>query len=55
VEAVWAWIEVIRMRLKIGRDLGRKATDADLISIETWMKVDEVEQRGKPIKPLNPD
>lgn len=54
VETVWAWIEGIRMRLKIGRDLGRKATDADLTSIDAWMKVDEVEQREKPNKPLNP-
>jgi hypothetical protein len=55
VETVWSWIEGIRMRLRIGRDLGRKATDDDLTSIDTWMKVDEVEQREKPKNPLNPD
>ena len=55
IETVWAWVVGIRMRMKIGRDLGRKATNADLTSIDTWMKVDEVEQREKPNKPLNPD
>jgi hypothetical protein len=52
IEAVWAWIEGIRMRLKIERDLGRNPTDGDLTSISTWMKVDEIEQRKKPINPL---
>ena len=51
-ETVWAWIEGLRMRLKIKRDLGRKATQADLASIETWMKVDEAEQRNREKKPL---
>jgi hypothetical protein len=55
LNTVWAWIAGLRMRLKIGKDLGRKATDADLTSIDTWIKVDEVEQREKPNKPLNPD
>jgi hypothetical protein len=39
------------MRLKIKKDLGRKATQADLTSIDTWMKVDEVEQGKEPDKP----
>ncbi len=48
---ICAWIEGFRMRLKIRRDLGRKATQADLTSIDTWMKVDEVEQRKELEKP----
>ncbi len=52
VNTVWAWIEGLRMRLKIKKDLGRKATEADLTSIETWMKVDEAEQRNREKKPL---
>ena len=48
VQTVWAWIAGIQMRLKIKKDLGRKPTDADLTSIDTWMKVDEVEQRKGP-------
>jgi hypothetical protein len=50
---VSAWIAGIQMRRKIKRDLGRKATDADLTSIDTWMKVDEVEQRNGRTKPPN--
>ena len=48
VETIWAWIEGFRMRLRIKRDLGRKATETDLASIDTWIKVDEVEQRKNP-------
>lgn len=55
VETVWAWITGIRMRLKIKKDLGRKATDADLTSIDTWIKVDETEQQNKQKGPLKPD
>jgi hypothetical protein len=42
----------LQMRRKIRKDLGRKATEADLSSIETWMKVDEVEERKEQTKPL---
>jgi hypothetical protein len=38
------------MRRKIRRNLGRKATDEDLTSIDTWMKVDKVEQQNKDTK-----
>jgi hypothetical protein len=37
------------MRRKIKRALGRKATEADLASIDTWIKVDEVEEK-KPLE-----
>jgi hypothetical protein len=40
VETVWAWIAGIRMRLKIKKDLVRKATEANLTSIDAWIKVD---------------
>jgi hypothetical protein len=52
---VLAWIIGIQMRRKIRKDLGRKATDADLTSIDTWMKVDEIEQRNANDRPPNPD
>jgi hypothetical protein len=55
IETIWGWIEGLRMRLKIKRDLGRKATQADLPSIDTWMKVDEVEQRKDLDKPARTD
>jgi hypothetical protein len=47
-----AWVVGLQMRRKIRKDLGRKATEADLSSIETWMKVDEVEERKEQTKPL---
>jgi len=42
-----AWITGIQMRRKIKKELGRNATDADLSSIDTWMRVEEAE-REKP-------
>jgi hypothetical protein len=54
ISVVSAWITGVRMRRKIRKDLGRKATDADLTSIDTWMKVDEVEEeRNKRKNPLD--
>jgi hypothetical protein len=38
------------MRREIRKTLGRKATDADLTSIATWMEVREEENKA----PLNP-
>ena len=55
VQTIWAWIERFRMRLKIKRDLGRETTEADLTSIDTWMKVDEAEQRKNSEKPAGTD
>lgn len=40
----------LRMRREIRKTLGRKATDADLTSIATWMEVREEEDKA----PLNP-
>jgi hypothetical protein len=40
------------MRRKIKKDLGRNATDADLTSIDTWMKVTKVEDETGGNKPL---
>jgi hypothetical protein len=55
LETVWAWIAGFQMRVKIKRDLGRKATEADLSSIETWIKVDEVEQQKERNSSSKPD
>ena len=52
VTAISTWIIGIRMKRKIRKDLGRKATDADLSSIEAWMKVEEVEEKKERTKPL---
>jgi hypothetical protein len=43
-----SWIIGIRMRRRIKRDLGRETKEADLSSIDTWMKVDEVEEKKDP-------
>ena len=53
-----SWIIGIRMRRRIKRDLGREAKEADLGSIDTWMKVDEVEEKKDPSRawvPQSPD
>jgi hypothetical protein len=50
--SVSAWIIGIRMRRKIRRNLGRKATEADLTSVDTWMDVETAEERNKRNKPL---
>ena len=53
VSAVSTWIVGVKMRRRIKRDLGRKATETDLTSIDTWMEVDEEEkqhERNLPIK-----
>ena len=55
ISVVSAWITGIRMRRKIRKDLGRKATEADLTSIDTWMKVDEIEEQEKRGRPLDPE
>lgn len=52
VTAISTWIVGVQMKRKIRKDLGRKATDADLSSIDTWMKVDEVEEKKESTKPL---
>jgi hypothetical protein len=48
ITIVSSWIIGIRMRRRIKKDLGRKANERDLTSVETWMKVDEVEQKKNP-------
>jgi hypothetical protein len=45
---VSGWVFATRMRRRIKKDLGRAADDADLASLETWMKVDEVEEKKNP-------
>jgi hypothetical protein len=46
VTTVSAWIIGIQMRQRIKKDLGKTADDGDLTSIETWMEVDKVEDKG---------
>lgn len=51
---ITSWILGIRMRRRIKADLGRKAKDTDLSSIDTWMKVDEVEEKTHPGREWTP-
>jgi hypothetical protein len=40
------WLDSIRLRRRIERDLGRKATEGDLTSINTWMEALDAEKRS---------
>ena len=40
------WLDSIRLRRRIERDLGRRATEGDLTSINTWMEALEAEKRN---------
>ena len=48
VTAISAWIIGVQMRRRIKKDLGRAVDDSDLVSLETWMKVGEVEEKKNP-------
>jgi hypothetical protein len=42
--AISAWITGVRMRRRIRRALGKTATDAELVSLNTWMQVHKAEE-----------
>lgn len=44
--SISAWIIAVRLRRRIKNDLGEAPYEGDLTSIETWMKVDEVEEKA---------
>jgi hypothetical protein len=50
-----SWIVTNRMRRRIKDDLGRTSLAEDPTSIETWMKVDEVEQKKNPGRAWAPE
>ncbi|PYV35645.1 MAG: hypothetical protein DMG22_01765 [Acidobacteria bacterium] len=49
-----AWIVTRRMRRRFKKALRRNASDAELTSIKTWMKVEEEEEQEAKRGPLNP-
>ena len=51
---VSGWIVSLRARRRLKKSLGRKATDLELASLTTWMKVEETEQREKESSPIHP-
>ena len=48
------WIVTMRVRRRMKKSLGRKATDLELASLKTWMRVEEAEQREKESGPIHP-
>jgi hypothetical protein len=55
VVGISSWVFGCRMRQRIKKDLGRAADNADLASIGTWMKVDEIEEEKHPGQQWAPD
>ncbi|MGZ4842135.1 MAG: hypothetical protein ACXV5J_10335 [Candidatus Angelobacter sp.] len=51
---VSGWIVTVRVRRRMKKSLGRKATDLELASLKTWMRVEETEQREEESKPIHP-
>jgi hypothetical protein len=54
VATVSEWIVTLRARRRMRKSLERKATDLDLISLKTWMRVDETERKSKENQPIHP-
>ena len=56
--AIWmtvsGWIVSLRARRRLKKSLGRKATDLELASLNTWMSVEETEQREEESGPIHP-
>ena len=57
-KAIWltvsGWIVSLLARRRMKKSLGRKATDLELASLKTWMRVEETEQRKKESVPIHP-
>jgi len=51
---VSGWIVSLRVRRRMKKSLGRKASDLELASLKTWMRVEETEQRDKESSPIHP-
>lgn len=55
--AIWTtisgWIVTLRARRRMKKSLGRKASDLELASLKTWMRVEESEQRDKESSPIH--
>ena len=51
---VSGWIVTMRVRRRMKKSLGRRVTDLELASLNTWMRVEEAEQREKESGPIHP-
>jgi len=54
VATVSEWIVTLRTRRRMKKSLGRKASDLELASLKTWMRVEETEQREQESRPIHP-
>jgi hypothetical protein len=58
ITAIWitvsGWIVSLRVRRRMKKSLGRDATNLELASLNTWMRVAEAEQRDKESRPIHP-
>ncbi len=45
ISSISAWIVGIRMRRRIKRALGKNVSETELTSFNTWIQVDEAEER----------
>ena len=48
------WKVTREVRLRMGKSLGKTPTDLELASLNTWMRVEETEQREKESGPIHP-
>ncbi|HET8888234.1 MAG TPA: hypothetical protein VFQ41_04970 [Candidatus Angelobacter sp.] len=51
---VSGWIVTKQVRRRMKKSLGREASDLELASLNTWMKVEETEQREKESSAIHP-
>jgi hypothetical protein len=51
---VSGWIVTVQVRRRMQKSLGRKATDLELASLKTWMRVKGREQQEIESGPLHP-
>ena len=58
ITAIWitvsGWIVSLRVRRRMKKSLGRDATNLELASLNTWMRVAEAEQRDEESRPIHP-
>jgi hypothetical protein len=52
--AVTGWIVAVRTQIRMKKSLGRKPSNLEMVSLNTWMQVEEVEQRAGENKPIHP-
>jgi hypothetical protein len=51
---VSGWIVTVQVQRRMKKSLGRRASDLELASLKTWMRVEEAEQREDESRPLHP-